>query len=385
MLEDKQNIGPELNKGAPEPKPWHRKTWLRIVALVIVVGMLASELLSRIVSSDALVISENQQTQTLIDSDLAEALKHPMELSDAYRKAVYRQKLEEQRKEKLLTLGQKAEEQIADGEYRKAVSTLDELLGEVTEDEADIWQLKIIRAQLLFSDGQKQKSEQACAEIIDAQMDEGGIAHFIRSLIHLADEDYASAREDILGALDAGYPQEDICDLHLAYCDYYLEDYESVLSYTAQAEEEGISEKYDYTILYLNAMSQLQLARYEDSIDSITKLLEMEEEKDSDGSLLYYRGVCSLALEDYKSSIADFKAAQEAGFGESKDDGTKKTMLLHNLGVAYAGRGKPKKAKKYMQEVISRGDDETLAKAAQDLLDMYEEAEKAAGVQPDTE
>ena len=38
-----------------------------------------------------------------------------------------------------------------------------------------------------------------------------------------------------------------------------------------------------------------------------------------------------------------------------------------------------------MQEVISRGDDETLAKAAQDLLDMYEEAEKAAGVQPDTE
>ena len=43
------------------------------------------------------------------------------------------------------------------------------------------------------------------------------------------------------------------------------------------------------------------------------------------------------------------------------------------------------KAKKYMQEVISRGDDETLAKAAQDLLDMYEEAEKAAGVQPDTE
>ena len=365
-------MGPELNKGAPEPKPWHRKTWLRIVALVIVVGMLASELLSRIVSSDALVISENQQTQTLIDSDLAEALKHPMELSDAYRKAVYRQKLEEQRK-------------IADGEYRKAVSTLDELLGEVTEDEADIWQLKIIRAQLLFSDGQTQKSEQACAEIIDAQMDEGGIAHFIRSLIHLADEDYAAAREDILGALDAGYPQEDICDLHLAYCDYYLEDYESVLSYTAKAEEEGISEKYDYTILYLNAMSQLQLARYKDSIDSITKLLGMEEEKDSDGSLLYYRGVCSLALEDYKSSIADFKAAQEAGFGESKEDGPKKTMLLYNLGVAYAGRGKPKKAKKYMQEVISRGDDETLAKAAQDLLDMYEEAEKVANGQSGTQ
>ena len=110
----------------------------------------------------------------------------------------------------------------------------------------------------------------------------------------------------------------------------------------------------------------------------------MQEGEAVDGPLLCYRCVCSLAREDYKSSIADVKAAQEAGFGESKDDGTKKTMLLYNLGVAYAGDGKPEEAKKYMQQVISRGDDETLAKAAQDLLDMDEEAEKVANGQSGT-
>ncbi len=382
-MDNDQNIVKEQNTQTAGQKPWHKRTWVRVVALVIVAGMIASELLSRIVSSDTLVISDNEQTQALINSDLAEALKHPIELNDAYRKAVYQEKLEQKRKEKLFTLGEKAEKQIADGEYRKAVATLDELLGEVTDEEADIWQLRIIRAQLLFSDGQIEKSSDACTEVIEAGEDEGGTCSFIRSLIKIADEDYEGAREDLLGALENGYTQEDVCSVHLAYCDYYLEDYESVLRYTASARAQGISDKYEYTILYLEAMSQLQLARYEDSIDSITKLLEMEE--DSDGSLHYYRGVCYLALEDYKTAAEAFKAAEKAGFGNSKDDGTKKTMLLYNMGVAAAGCDDPEEAKRYMKQVVSRDDDKTLAEAAQNLLDMYREAEEAARLQQETE
>ena len=382
-MDNDQNIVKEQNTQTAGQKPWHKRTWVRVVALVIVAGMIASELLSRIVSSDTLVISDNEQTQALINSDLAEALKHPIELNDAYRKAVYQEKLEQKRKEKLFTLGEKAEKQIADGEYRKAVATLDELLGEVTDEEADIWQLRIIRAQLLFSDGQIEKSSDACTEVIEAGEDEGGTCSFIRSLIKIADEDYEGAREDLLGALENGYTQEDVCSVHLAYCDYYLEDYESVLRYTASARAQGISDKYEYTILYLEAMSQLQLARYEDSIDSITKLLEMEE--DSDGSLHYYRGVCYLALEDYKTAAEAFKAAEKAGFGNSKDDGTKKTMLLYNMGVAAAGCDDPEEAKRYMKQVVSRDDDKTLAEAAQNLLDMYREAEEAARLRQETE
>ena len=166
-MDNDQNIVKEQNTQTAGQKPWHKRTWVRVVALVIVAGMIASELLSRIVSSDTLVISDNEQTQALINSDLAEALKHPIELNDAYRKAVYQEKLEQKRKEKLFALGEKAEKQIADGEYRKAVATLDELLGEVTEEEADIWQLRIIRAQLLFSDGQIEKSSDACTEVIE--------------------------------------------------------------------------------------------------------------------------------------------------------------------------------------------------------------------------
>ena len=382
-MDNDQNIVKEQNTQTAGQKPWHKRTWVRVVALVIVAGMIASELLSRIVSSDTLVISDNEQTQALINSDLAEALKHPIELNDAYRKAVYQEKLEQKRKEKLFALGEKAEKQIADGEYRKAVATLDELLGEVTEEEADIWQLRIIRAQLLFSDGQIEKSSDACTEVIDAGEDEGGTCSFIRSLIRIADEDYEGAREDLLGALENGYTQEDVCSVHIAYCDYYLEDYESVLRFTAAAREQGISDKYDYTILYLEAMSQLQLARYEDSIDSITELLEMEE--DADGALHYYRGVCYLALEDYKTAAEDFKAAEKAGFGNSKDDGTKKTMLLYNMGVAAAGCDDPEEAKRYMKQVVSRDDDKTLAEAAQNLLDMYREAEEAARLRQETE
>ena len=378
-MEANQNTE-QQNMETVAKKPWHRKKWVRGVALLIVAGMIASELMSRLVPSEGVVISDNKQTQELINSDLAEALSHPIELNEAYRKAVYQEKLEQKRRERLLSLGEKAEKQIADGEYKKAVETLDELLGEVTEEEADIWQLKIIRAQLLFSDGQTEQSAEACGEVIDAGEDEGGICSFIRSLIRIAQEDYGGAREDILGALENGYPQEDVCSVHLAYCDYYLEDYESVLSYTASAKEQGISEQYDYTILFLEAMAQLQLARYADSEDSLTKLLKMEEDEgtESDGSLLYYRGVCYLGLEEFEKAAEDFEKAQEAGFGDSKDTGTKKTMLLYNMGVAAAGRGSPKEAEKYMQQVVSRGDEKTLAEAAQNLLDMYKAAEEAA-------
>ena len=378
-MEANQNTE-QQNMETAAKKPWHRKKWVRGVALLIVAGMIASELMSRLIPSEGVVISDNKQTQELINSDLAEALSHPIELNEAYRKAVYQEKLEQKRRERLLSLGEKAEKQIADGEYKKAVETLDELLGEVTEEEADIWQLKIIRAQLLFSDGQTEQSAEACGEVIDAGEDEGGICSFIRSLIRIAQEDYGGAREDILGALENGYPQEDVCSVHLAYCDYYLEDYESVLSYTASAKEQGISEQYDYTILFLEAMAQLQLARYADSEDSLTKLLKMEEDEgtESDGSLLYYRGVCYLGLEEFEKATEDFEKAQEAGFGDSKDTGTKKTMLLYNMGVAAAGRGSPKEAEKYMQQVVSRGDEKTLAEAAQNLLDMYKAAEEAA-------
>ena len=378
-MEANQNTE-QQNMETAAKKPWHRKKWVRGVALLIVAGMIASELMSRLVPSEGVVISDNKQTQELINSDLAEALSHPIELNEAYRKAVYQEKLEQKRRERLLSLGEKAEKQIADGEYKKAVETLDELLGEVTEEEADIWQLKIIRAQLLFSDGQTEQSAEACGEVIDAGEDEGGICSFIRSLIRIAQEDYGGAREDILGALENGYPQEDVCSVHLAYCDYYLEDYESVLSYTASAKEQGISEQYDYTILFLEAMSQLQLARYKDSEESLTRLLKMEEDEgtESDGSLLYYRGVCYLGLEEFEKATEDFEKAQEAGFGDSKDTGTKKTMLLYNMGVAAAGRGSPKEAEKYMQQVVSRGDEKTLAEAAQNLLDMYKAAEEAA-------
>ena len=378
-MEANQNTE-QQNMETAAKKPWHRKKWVRGVALLIVAGMIASELMSRLVPSEGVVISDNKQTQELINSDLAEALSHPIELNEAYRKAVYQEKLEQKRRERLLSLGEKAEKQIADGEYKKAVETLDELLGEVTEEEADIWQLKIIRAQLLFSDGQTEQSAEACGEVIDAGEDEGGICSFIRSLIRIAQEDYGGAREDILGALENGYPQEDVCSVHLAYCDYYLEDYESVLSYTASAKEQGISEQYDYTILFLEAMSQLQLARYKDSEESLTRLLKMEKDEgtESDGSLLYYRGVCYLGLEEFEKATEDFEKAQEAGFGDSKDTGTKKTMLLYNMGVAAAGCGSPEEAEKYMQQVVSRGDEKTLAEAAQNLLDMYKAAEEAA-------
>ena len=100
-MDNDQNIVKEQNTQTAGQKPWHKRTWVRVVALVIVAGMIASELLSRIVSSDTLVISDNEQTQALINSDLAEALKHPIELNDAYRKAVYQEKLEQKRKEVL--------------------------------------------------------------------------------------------------------------------------------------------------------------------------------------------------------------------------------------------------------------------------------------------
>ena len=55
------------------------------------------------------------------------------------------------------------------------------------------------------------------------------------------------------------------------------------------------------------------------------------------------------------------------------------------MGVAAAGCDDPEEAKRYMKQVVSRDDDKTLAEAAQNLLDMYREAEEAARLQQETE
>ena len=60
-------------------------------------------------------------------------------------------------------------------------------------------------------------------------------------------------------------------------------------------------------------------------------------------------------------------------------------MLLYNMGVAAAGCDDPEEAKRYMKQVVSRDDDKTLAEAAQNLLDMYREAEEAARLRQETE
>ena len=83
-MEANQNTE-QQNMETAAKKPWHRKKWVRGVALLIVAGMIASELMSRLIPSEGVVISDNKQTQELINSDLAEALSHPIELNEAYR------------------------------------------------------------------------------------------------------------------------------------------------------------------------------------------------------------------------------------------------------------------------------------------------------------
>ena len=92
----------------------------------------------------------------------------------------------------------------------------------------------------------------------------------------------------------------------------------------------------------------------------------LEETKDENADypdIEYYLGICALALEDYETAKGHFTVSIE------KEEAV--TVSYYNRAMCYLHEGNNNRAKTDLQEVVARGDDEELTKAAEALLEAF--------------
>lgn len=341
-----------------EKKKWHQKTWVRAVAFLLAMALVITELISRLASGTITTTVAGLQPQVLLDGEIVELLENPMDVIAKIKKAEFAAKKEQQEIQDACV---KAETLIAEGNYEGALEQVDFLMENADLTEDNLSEMKKIKTALFFSSGQFEEARKGCTEFIEADQDENGYYHFIRSVCDIQEEKFESAREDILKAMEMGYEDPALCYVHLAFCENYLEDYEKVLEYTNQALELDADEVYRLTLIYLQAVASLKLEHFDESITYIDTLLQ-EEAYEKDHQLYYYRGVSWLTKEEYQKAYDDFQKAFE--YGEET------SLLYYNRGVAALGLNKLEEAENNLEEVIKRGDEKNLIATAEEILSL---------------
>lgn len=339
-----------------QQKKWHQKTWVRVVALLLVLTLISSEIIYKYISAPKRITG--LQPQILLDEEVREVLEDPIQLLEDMRKIQY---LNKEAQRKLMEASEKAEKYIAEGKYEEAIEPVEYIMENMDLDESDLWQMKATRTALYFAAGDFEEARNGCTEIIEAGEDAEGYHYFMRSVCDFQEEKFESSKTDLMNALEAGYEDQSLCYVHLAFCENFLEDYVKVLEYSKQALELGADEVYHMTLVYLQAVASLKLEKFDESIKYIDLLLA-EEEYQKDGQLYYYRGVCHLTNEDYQKAYDDFE--------ESFACGEDTTLLYYNRGVASLGLNDIENAKKDMEVVVERGDEAELKTAAEEILSL---------------
>lgn len=344
----------------PVKEKWHHKKWVRIMAGCLAAVMLITEIILHFSPETPEVLPQVlDDPQVLVEPDIQEFLGNPEALTMALRQA-------KKERADLMETAELAEEYIAAGEYEKAIEPVDELIEKMGLSGESLLQMEMTRTALCFSCGRFEEAAEGCTELIDQGRDEAGYYYFMRSVCSLQAEDYQSSRDDLLMALERGYEDQSLCYVHLAFCEYYLENYSKVLEYAGQARGLGVQEIYEPTLMYLQAIASLKQEQFEDSITYIDGLLATEAYAE-DRELYYYRGVSCLAMEEYQDAYDDFNRAMECG--------EETTMLFYNRGVAALGLNMLEEAQADLEKVVEAGDQPELTQAAQEVLKLLTQEE----------
>ncbi len=174
----------------------------------------------------------------------------------------------------------------------------------------------------------------------------------------MEDGEYKQAVTYFLKAVEDGYPDKAVMYSQSSKSAFAAADYKTAqedgLKALSELKENGddITEASFWTgLAYLAQDQYSEAAGY----------LEATKAENADfPDIDYYLGICTLAQEDYQTAIDHFTASIE------KEEAV--TASCYNRAVCYAKEENNGKAKADLQEVMSRGDDEELAKGAEELL-----------------
>ena len=168
-------------------------------------------------------------------------------------------------------------------------------------------------------------------------------------------EEFEAAAIDFQAAFHLNYQQAE-CAEQAAYCHLMLKDYTAALQAGEQALQLG---RVQDTLYQQLGVAALGLQQAEKAADYFTKSIELNPDFTMNH---YYRGVCWMMMKDYESADSDFSLSLE------KREMTQ--VSFYNRGICRIYLEKYDDARKDMEQAISSGPDETIAKSATEIIEQ---------------
>ena len=270
---------------------------------------------------------------------------------------------------------------VSDGAYEEALSSVDTLLQAESSPERKR-DLLGMKGALCYRTGRFKEAAEVCDELIgsDQSGSTDGSVYFVRGVSRIETGQYEDAWNDLKETEKCGFEDAKILDLQLALAAYLKGDYKNAGEYAEKASKEKGTEGASLTetgqdsplfssllpeesrqqteeqILYIAAISRMQMEDFEGSLEWFDRLADVKE----DAEVFYYRGVANMALEKYEEAAADFEKALALG----KDD----TAVHYDLGVCLVSGIDPERGKSELEIAASMKDDPDLSVSAENVL-----------------
>ena len=295
--------------------PLYKKTWVRVLAILLAVVLAVSGVLVNGYISDVRIAeSADEMTKKLAERE---------ELQNQWTPVVGEELIRALREQgKADTNYRKAMTAVDEGRYEDAIEPLESLTEQIADVQTKDELLRLL-ADIYYSYARYEELKSTCDRLLEIDLDGDGTLHFMKGFAEAQLGEHASAVENLQEALDRDFGGAQYCELQL------------LLS----ATNAGMQDK---------------------AISTGEKLLT--EELAVEGEI-----VTCYSAENYKAAKADFDAAIALGLDS--------TEIHYNAAVAALALEDYEAAKKELEIAAGRKDNAELAKSAKEMLEAIKAAQ----------
>ena len=320
--------------------PLYKKTWVRVLAILLAVVLAVSGVLVNGYISDVRIAeSADEMTKKLAEREELQNQWTPVVGEDLIRA------LREQGKAD--TNYSKAMTAVDEGRYEDAIEPLESLTEQIADVQTKDELLRLL-ADIYYSYGRFEELVTTCDRLLEIDLDGDGTLHFMKGFAEAQLGEHSSAVENLQEALDRNFGGAQYCELQLLLSatnagmqDKAISTGEKLLTEELAVEGEIVT---CYRLLKISSLTDDQKAEY-----------------------TYMRGVANLSAENYKAAKADFDAAIALGLDS--------TEIHYNAAVAALALEDYEAAKKELEIAAGRKDNAELAKSAKEMLEAIKAAQ----------
>lgn len=340
--------------------PLYKKTWVRVLAILLAVVLAVSGVLVNGYISDVRIAeSADEMTKKLAERE---------ELQNQWTPVVGEELIRALREQgKADTNYSKAMAAVDEGRYEDAIEPLESLTEQIADVQTKDELLRLL-ADIYYSYARYEELVTTCDRLLEIDLDGDGTLHFMKGFAEAQLGEHATAVENLQEALDRNFGGAQYCELQLLLSATNAGMQDKAISTGEKLLTEELAVEGEIVTCYLTGLNYLQKGEPKKAHPLFDRLLKISSlTDDQKAEYTYLRGVANLSAENYKEAKADFDKAIALGLDS--------TELHYNAAVAALALEDYEAAKKELEIAAGRKDNAELAKSAKEMLEAIKSAQ----------